>query len=82
MLLYPAIEAAHARPRRKPRFSAPISGRRSRRSTGLVDMVAAAVAGAPEALPGTQMSRGVKGRKRIIAYFSDRFPAPRQELQG
>ena len=36
-----------------------------------VDMVAAAVAPIRTPWPGTQMARGVKGRERIVAYFSE-----------
>lgn len=42
-----------------------------------VDMVAASVAVVRRPLPGTQMARGVAGRKRIIAYFSEQIPIRR-----
>ena len=42
-----------------------------------VDMVAASVAPIRKPLPGTQMARGVKGRKRIVAYFSEQIPIRR-----
>ncbi|HZR71695.1 cytochrome P450 [Bradyrhizobium sp.] len=42
-----------------------------------VDMVAAAVAPIRTPLPGTQMARGVKGRERIVAYFSQQIPIRR-----
>ena len=42
-----------------------------------VDMVAAAVAVVRKPLPGTQMARGVKGRQRIVAYFSEQIPLRR-----
>jgi cytochrome P450 len=42
-----------------------------------VDMVAAAVAPIRKPLPGTQMARGVRGRKRVIAYFSEQVPIRR-----
>jgi cytochrome P450 len=42
-----------------------------------VDMVAAAVAPIRMPLPGTQMARGVKGRGRIVAYFSEQIPIRR-----
>ena len=44
-----------------------------------VDMVAAAVAPIRRPLPGTQMARGVKGRKRIVAYFSRADSAPARQ---
>src|SRR5580698_8152452 len=42
-----------------------------------VDMVAAAVTPIRRPLPGTQMARGVKGRARIVAYFSEQIPIRR-----
>ena len=45
-------------------------------------MVAAAVAPIRRPLPGTQMARGVAGRKRIIAYFSEQIPIRRARGGG
>jgi cytochrome P450 len=42
-----------------------------------VDMVAASVAVIRKPLPGTKMARGVRGRKRIVAYFSEQIPIRR-----
>jgi cytochrome P450 len=42
-----------------------------------IDMVAAAVAPIRSPWPGTQMARGVKGRARIVAYFSEQIPVRR-----
>src|SRR3979411_630851 len=42
-----------------------------------VDMVAASVAVVRKPLPGTKMARGVKGRQRIVAYFSEQIPIRR-----
>ena len=47
-----------------------------------VDMVAASVAVIRSPLPGTQMSRGVQGRQRIIAYFSAQIPLRRAKGDG
>src|SRR4051812_31236061 len=44
-----------------------------------VDMVAAAVTPIRRPLPGTQMARGVKGRQRIVAYFSEQIPIRRDK---
>src|ERR1700677_1528854 len=44
-----------------------------------VDMVAAAVTPIRRPLPGTQMARGVKGRARIVAYFSEQIPIRRDK---
>jgi cytochrome P450 len=42
-----------------------------------VDMVAASIAVIRKPWPGTQMARGVKGRARIVAYFSEQIPIRR-----
>jgi cytochrome P450 len=42
-----------------------------------VDMVAASVTPIRQPWPGTQMARGVKGRARIVAYFSEQVPIRR-----
>jgi cytochrome P450 len=42
-----------------------------------VDMVAASVAVIRKPLPGTRMGRGVRGRERIVAYFSQQIPIRR-----
>jgi cytochrome P450 len=47
-----------------------------------VDMVAAAVTPIRRPLPGTQMARGVNGRKRIVAYFSEQIPLRRARAGG
>src|ERR1700704_6681753 len=44
-----------------------------------VDMVAASVAVIRKPIPGTQMARGVQGRKRIVAYFSEQIPIRREK---
>src|SRR3954451_19794524 len=44
-----------------------------------VDMVAASGAVIRKPLPGTQMARGVKGRQRIVAYFSEQIPIRRDK---
>src|SRR6202045_4027779 len=47
-----------------------------------VDMVAAAGTPIRHPLPGTAMARGVKGRKRIVAYFSEQIPIRRAKGGG
>src|SRR5438045_4049549 len=47
-----------------------------------IDMVAAAVAPIRRPLPGTQMAAGVRGRKRIIAYFREQIPLRRGNHGG
>ena len=44
-----------------------------------VDMVAASVSPVRKPWPGTQMARGVKGRARIVAYFSEQIPIRREK---
>src|SRR2546430_8067954 len=44
----------------------------------LVDMGAASTAVIRKPLPGTQMARGVRGRNRIVAYFSEQIPIRRE----
>src|SRR5207244_12757576 len=46
-------------------------------TNAFVDMVAASVAVIRKPLPGTAMARGVRGRKRILAYFSEQIPLRR-----
>src|SRR3989440_4738153 len=43
-----------------------------------VDMVGAPIAVIRKPLPGTQMARGVRGRNRIVAYFSEQIPIRRE----
>jgi cytochrome P450 len=47
-----------------------------------VDMVAASIAVIRKPLPFTQMARGVAGRKRIVAYFSEQIPLRRARGGG
>src|SRR5262245_8537585 len=46
------------------------------------DMVAASVSPVRRPLPGTQMSRGVQGRKRVVAYFREQIPRRRAKEGG
>ncbi|MFC0238959.1 cytochrome P450 [Rhodopseudomonas telluris] len=46
-------------------------------NAAFVDMVAASVAPIRKPWPGTAMARGVRGRKRIVAYFSEQIPIRR-----
>jgi len=47
-----------------------------------IDMVAASVAPIRKPWPGTQMARGVKGRQRVVAYFSEQIPLRRAKGDG
>jgi cytochrome P450 len=51
-------------------------------TNAFVDMVAASVAVIRKPLPFTQMGRGVKGRERIVAYFSEQIPIRREKKGG
>src|SRR6476469_9510399 len=51
-------------------------------TNAFVDMVAASVAVIRKPLPGTAMARGVRGRKRIVAYFSEQIPIRRARGGG
>jgi cytochrome P450 len=51
-------------------------------TTSFIDMVAAAVAPIRVPIPGTQMARGVNGRKRIVEYFSKQIPLRRGNRGG
>src|SRR3954469_11481762 len=51
-------------------------------TNAFVDMVAASVAVIRKPLPGTPMGRGVKGRERIVAYFSEQIPIRRAKGNG
>jgi len=42
-----------------------------------VDMVAASIAPIRQPWPGTQLARGVNGRSRVVAYFSEQIPIRR-----
>src|SRR5882757_1689154 len=72
-------EAAHARP------CGDFLSRRRHRSRGQGDHARLRRYGGgcghaePPALPGTQMARGVKGRQRIVAYFSEQIPIRRDK---
>jgi cytochrome P450 len=44
-----------------------------------IEMVAASVAPIRKPWPGTQMARGVKGRARVVAYFSEQIPIRREK---
>ena len=44
-----------------------------------IDMIAASVAPVRQPWPGTQMARGVKGRARIVEYFSRQIPIRREK---
>jgi cytochrome P450 len=81
MLIYPAMKQLTLDLAATSFLGAGIGPEVDKITRSFVDMVAAAVAVIRRPLPGTQMARGVRGRKRIVAYFSEQIPI-RREKQG
>src|ERR1700732_2665074 len=77
MLLYPAMKQLTLDLAATSFLGAGIGPEVDEITRAFVDMVAASVAVIRKPLPGTQMARGVKGRKRIVAYFSEQIPIRR-----
>ena len=77
MLLYPAMKQLTLDLAATSFLGADIGPEVKEINRAFVDMVAAAVAPIRRPLPGTQMARGVKGRKRVVAYFSEQIPLRR-----
>ena len=77
MLVYPAMKQLTLDLAATSFLGADIGPEVDEINRAFVDMVAAAVAPIRRPLPGTQMARGVAGRKRIIAYFSEQIPIRR-----
>jgi len=82
MLLYPAMKQLTLDLAATSFLGADIGREVDEITRAFVDMVAAAVAPIRKPLPGTQMGRGVAGRKRIVAYFSEQIPIRRAKGQG
>jgi cytochrome P450 len=77
MLFYPAMKQLTLDLAATSFLGAEIGPEVDQITRAFVDMVAAAVAPIRKPIPGTQMARGVAGRKRIIAYFSEQIPIRR-----
>jgi cytochrome P450 len=77
MLFYPAIKQLTLDLAATSFLGAGIGPEMDEITGAFVDMVAASVAVVRKPLPGTQMARGVKGRQRIVAYFSEQIPLRR-----
>jgi cytochrome P450 len=77
MLLYPAMKQLTLDLAATSFLGASIGPEMDEITRAFVDMVAAAVAVVRKPLPGTQMARGVNGRQRIVAYFSEQIPLRR-----
>src|SRR5204862_7240494 len=79
MLVYPAMKQLTLDLAATSFLGADIGPEVNEITNAFVDMVAAAVAPIRHPLPFTQMGRGVKGRKRIVAYFSEQIPIRREK---
>jgi len=82
MLLYPAMKQLTLDLAATSFLGADIGPEVEDVNRAFIDMVAAAVAPIRRPLPGTQMARGVAGRKRIIGYFSEQIPIRRARGGG
>jgi len=82
MLLYPAMKQLTLDLAATSFLGAGIGPEVDEITRAFVDMVAAAVAVIRKPLPGTQMARGVAGRRRIVAYFSEQIPIRRAKGDG
>jgi cytochrome P450 len=82
MLVYPAMKQLTLDLAATSFLGADIGAEVDEINRAFVDMVAAAVAPIRRPLPFTQMRRGVKGRKRIVAYFSEQIPIRRAKGGG
>lgn len=77
MLFYPAMKQLTLDLAAASFLGAGIGDSADEITRAFVDMVAASVAVVRKPWPGTQMARGVKGRLRVIAYFSEQIPIRR-----
>jgi cytochrome P450 len=82
MLLYPAMKQLTLDLAATSFLGADIGSEVAEINKAFIDMVAASVAPVRYPLPFTQMARGVAGRKRIIAYFSEQIPIRRKKGDG
>jgi cytochrome P450 len=82
MLLYPAMKQLTLDLAATSFLGAGIGPEVDEINRAFIDMVAASVAVVRRPLPGTQMARGVKGRKRIVAYFAEQIPIRRAKGGG
>src|SRR6201989_57372 len=82
MLVYPAMKQLTLDLAATSFLGAEIGPEVDEITRAFVDMVVASVAVIRKPLPGTQMARGVAGRKRIVAYFSEQIPIRRARGGG
>jgi len=77
MLFYPAMKQLTLDLAATSFLGADIGPEVDEITRAFVDMVAASISVIRSPLPGTKMARGVRGRKRIVAYFSEQIPLRR-----
>jgi len=77
MLCYPAMKQLTLDLAATSFLGTAIGAETAEINAAFVDMVAASVAPIRKPWPGTAMARGVRGRKRIVAYFSEQIPIRR-----
>src|SRR6201999_3039756 len=77
MLFYPAMKQLTLDLAATSFLGADIGPEVNEITRAFVEMVAASVSVIRKPLPGTRMARGVAGRKRIVAYFSEQIPIRR-----
>src|SRR5215510_1137386 len=82
MLFYPAMKQLTLDLAATSFLGADIGPEVDEITRAFVDMVAASVAVVRKPLPFTPMARGVKGRQRIVAYFSEQIPIRRAKGGG
>ena len=82
MLVYPAMKQLTLDLAATSFLGAGIGPEVDEITRAFVDMVAAAVAPIRYPVPGTQMARGVNGRKRIVEFFSKQIPLRRGNKGG
>ena len=77
MLLYPAMKQLTLDLAATSFLGADIGPEVEEITRAFVDMVAASISVIRRPLPFTKMARGVRGRERIVAYFSEQIPIRR-----
>jgi cytochrome P450 len=82
MLLYPAIKQLTLDLAATSFLGADLGPEVDDITNAFVDMVAASISVIRTPLPGTKMARGVRGRKCIVAYFSEQIPIRRARGGG
>jgi len=82
MLLYPAMKQLTLDLAATSFLGADLGPEVDEITNAFVDMVAASISVIRKPLPGTKMARGVRGRKRIVAYFSQQIPVRRAKGDG